>query len=353
MPALAVLAMVAVAAGFGVWQAAFRVAAGAGGGRPGVYLQYGHWIAVHGTVRVPSSAAGFGGAAGLDFATTGFSVSGGFITPSFVPGLPLVLAGGAWLGGLGGALLMPAVLGGCAVLSFGGLAGRLVGAWQAVAGELVLAVCLPEVYVSRTPMAEPLVQVLLFGGLCLFTDSFAVRRRDAGGRGGPGGGLALAGLGGLALGLTVLASVGSLATLLPVFPVLAVLFVARRPQAGPFGLGFFARHRDRAGGGAGARAALPGDRVGATAPDRAVRGRVRRGDGAGRRRWRSPARGPGCAGSCAFNVRFKWFKGEKLVLPSLGIVRRSGWPSCCRSSRSSGWPTGRTSRPFAGRPIRP
>jgi len=102
-----------------------------------------------------------------------------------------VLAGGSWLGGLGGALLMPAVLGGCAVLSFGGLAGRLVGAWQAVAGELVLAVCLPEVYTSRTPMAEPLVQVLLFGGLCLFTDSFVVRERSR-----AGGGLALAGLGG-------------------------------------------------------------------------------------------------------------------------------------------------------------
>ena len=237
MPALAVLAMVAIAAGFGVWQALFRSEQVLVAGDPGVYLQYGPWIAGHGTVRVPvvGGVVRRGGGAGLR--DDGVRVSGGFITPSFVPGLPLVLAGGAWLGGLGGALLMPAVLGGCAVLSFGGLAGRLVGAWQAVAGELVLAVCLPEIYVSRTPMAEPLVQVLLFGGLCLFTDSFVVRRRDAGGRGGPGGGLALAGLGGLALGLTVLASVGSLATLLPVFPVLAVLFVARRPQAGPFGPG--------------------------------------------------------------------------------------------------------------------
>ena len=82
-----------------------------------------------------------------------------------------MLAAGTWLAGLGGALLMPAVLGGCAVLSFGGLVGRLAGAWWALAGELVLAVCLPEVYVSRTPFSEPLVQVLLFGGLCLFIDS--------------------------------------------------------------------------------------------------------------------------------------------------------------------------------------
>ena len=54
------------------------------------------------------------------------------------------------------------------------------------------------------------MQVLLFGGLCLFTDSLAVRSR--------GGGLVLAGLGGLALGLTVLASIASLVVLLPALP---------------------------------------------------------------------------------------------------------------------------------------
>jgi hypothetical protein len=66
------------------------------------------------------------------------------------------------------------------------------------------------------------------------TDSL-VPPRVAGGRG-----LALAGFGGLALGLTVLASIGSLGMLLPAFPLLAVLFVARRAQAAPFGLGLFA-----------------------------------------------------------------------------------------------------------------
>jgi hypothetical protein len=225
VPAVALLATVVIAAGFGVWQAVFRSEQVFVTSDPGVYLQYGYWIAEHGTARIPVSAAAFGGAPGLDFATPGFAVSGGSITPAFLPGLPLVLAGGTWLGGLGGALLMPAVLGGCAVLSFAGLVGRLCGAWWAVAGELVLAVGLPEVYTSRSPFSEPLVQVLLFGGLCLFIDSLVVRRR------------VLAGLGGLALGLTVLASIASLGVLLPAFPVLAVLFAARRPQAGPFGAG--------------------------------------------------------------------------------------------------------------------
>jgi hypothetical protein len=315
VPAGALLAMVVIAAGFGAWQAVFRSEQVFVVSDPGVYLQYGYWIAGHGTARVPVSAASFGGAAGLDFATTGFTVSGNSVTPAFLPGLPLVLAGGAWLGGLGGALLMPAVLGGCAVLSFGGLVGRLCGAWQAVAGELVLTVCLPEVYVSRTPLSEPLVQVLLFGGLCLFTDSLLVRRRDAGGS----GGLALAGLGGLALGLTVLASIGSLGVLLPVFPVLAVLLAARWPQAGPFGLGFFLGIGIGLSAGLvlarsylstvstqlhliGLCAACFGVATALLAPlvFPGARSRVRR--------------------LCAFQVRFTWLTGKKACLPSLGAV---------------------------------
>lgn len=305
--AVALLAMLVIAAGFGVWQAVFRSEQVFVTSDPGAYLQYGYWIAEHGAARIPVSATAFGGAPGLDFATPGFAVAGGSITPTFLPGLPLVLAGGTWLGGLGGALLMPAVLGGSAVLSFAGLVGRLCGAWWAVAGELVLAVSLPEVYTSRSPFSEPLVQVLLFGGLCLFIDSLVVRRR------------VLAGLGGLALGLTVLASIASLGMILPVFPVLAVLFVARRPEAGPFGAGLVL------GTGAGlatglvlARAYLstisvPLHLIGLcafgccavtaltlTLAIPAVRAWVRR--------------------VCAFQVPVIGFKGEQRYLPSLGGV---------------------------------
>jgi hypothetical protein len=167
------------------------------------------------------------------------AIAAGFAA-AFMPGLPLVLAGGTWLAGLPGALLMAPVIGGCAVLSFAGLVGRLVGARWAPAGALVLAVLLPEQYVSRAPFAEPLVQVLLFGGLCLLADSLAY---------GPGFGargrgavpaMILAGLAGVTLGLTALVSIGSLSILLPAFPVLALMFVLRRPQAGPFGIGLFA-----------------------------------------------------------------------------------------------------------------
>jgi hypothetical protein len=241
VPVVAVIATVAIAAGFAVWQAVNHSEQVIVVSDPGVYLQYGYWIAVHGSARIPASAAAFGAVPGLNFGSTGFfPAADGTITPAFMPGLPLVLAGGEWLAGLPGMLLMAPVIGGCAVLSFAGLVGRLVGPRWAPAGALVLAVLLPEQYVSRTPFAEPLVQVLLFGGLCLLADSFA----DGPGFGGRWRGMApamlLAGLGGVALGLTVLVSIGSLSILLPAFPALALMFVLRRPQSGPFGIGLFA-----------------------------------------------------------------------------------------------------------------
>ena len=240
VPAVAVIATLAIAAGFAAWQAVYRSEQVIVVSDPGVYLQYGYWIAMHGSARIPASASAFGAVSGLKFGSLGLFSAGGWITPAFMPGLPLVLAGGTWLAGLPGALLMAPVIGGCAVLSFAGLVGRLVGARWAPAGALVLAVLLPEQYVSRAPFAEPLVQVLLFGGLCLLADSLAY---------GPGFGargrgavpaMILAGLAGVTLGLTALVSIGSLSILLPAFPVLALMFVLRRSQAGPFGIGLFA-----------------------------------------------------------------------------------------------------------------
>jgi hypothetical protein len=234
VPVDAVLATIAVAAGFAVWQAVYHSQQVIVASDPGVYLQYGYWIAVHGSARIPQAATAFGSVTGLNFASLGFYQSGGSITPAFMPGLPLVLAAGEWLGGVQGALLITPVVGGCAVLSFAGLVGRLAGPRWAPAGALVLALTLPQQYVSRTPFSEPLVQLLLFGGLCMVTDSLVVRRRGYG-----AAAMMLAFLGGLALGLTVLVNIGSLSVLLPAFPVLAVMFVVRRPQAGPLGLGLF------------------------------------------------------------------------------------------------------------------
>ena len=73
VPAVAVIAMVAIATGFAVWQAVYRSEQVIVVSDPGVYLQYGYWIAVHGSARIPASAAAFGAVPGLNFGSTGFS----------------------------------------------------------------------------------------------------------------------------------------------------------------------------------------------------------------------------------------------------------------------------------------
>lgn len=245
VPADAVIATAVIAAGFAVWSALRHSQSVLATGDPGLYLQYAYWIARHGSVTIPEAASAFGPSAPVSFASHGLFPNGPSLTPAFMPGLPLVLAGGAWLSGIPGALLMAPVIGGCAVLSFGGVVGRLVGPRWAPAGALVLALTLPEEYTGRTTLSEPLVQVLLFGGLCLIIDAMVVTRRRHGagsvadGTVAPIAAMTLAGLGGLALGLSVLAWIGSLGFLLPAFPVLALMFVARRPQAGPLAMGLF------------------------------------------------------------------------------------------------------------------
>lgn len=276
VPAWPVIATAVICLGFTVWQALEHSHQVIVARDPGEYLQYGYWIAHHGTSTIPVSVDAFGGAGlhGITFASPGFLQSGSSLSPAFLPGLPLVLAGGIWAGGITGGLLMAPVLGGCALLSFAGLAGRLVGAKWAPAAALVLGLTLPQQYVSRTTLAEPLVQVLLFGGLCLVIDSFAVRRPDPAGAAAtatsvPGSGvtgaepataaehpwavqapvsrpvpawqsMTLAGFGGLAIGLSVLASIGSLSLVLPLFPLLAIMLVARLPQALPMAIGLLA-----------------------------------------------------------------------------------------------------------------
>ncbi len=173
----------------------------------------------------------------------------------------MLLAGGFWTSGTGGGTVIGPVLGGLAVLSFGGLVGRLAGRQWAPAGALVLALTLPELYTSRNAFSEPAVQVLLFGGICLVIDALTVAptARLAAKKGGrrlvsslrtirwhelpsrtaavltPG--LILAGLGGLALGLTSLLSLASLPYLVPMIAVAAVFLAARVAAGVAFAIG--------------------------------------------------------------------------------------------------------------------
>jgi hypothetical protein len=254
---------VVVAAGFALWQFLFNSESVIVLRDPGAYLQTGYWIAQHGSLPIPQSLSAFGGAhPGLGFSSTGFFAQGTSIVPGLMSGLPLVLAGAFWVHGTPAAAAMGPILGGVAVLAFGGLTGRLTGPQWAPAGALVLALTLPEQYTSRASFSETAAQVLLFGGLSLVADALSVRRGDPASAAGPepeaadptAGGWrrwlllilrgrrrepqwALMALGGLALGLSAVVRFDGLLDVLPAIPFIGVLVVRGSPAARPLGFG--------------------------------------------------------------------------------------------------------------------
>jgi hypothetical protein len=262
---------VVVAAGFAVWQFLFNSESVIVLRDPGAYLQTGYWIAQHGSLPIPQSLASFGGAhPGLGFSSTGFFTSGTSVVPGLMSGLPLVLAGAFWVHGLPVAAAMGPVLGGLAVLAFGGLVGRLAGLPWAPAGALVLAFTLPEQYTSRASFSETAAQVLLFGGLSLVVDALTLRHAgnrpgspaespERGAASGPapargwrtrfwlrwlrglgrrlGPQWAPMALGGLALGLTAVVRIDGLLDVLPAIPFIGILVVRRSNAAIPFCIG--------------------------------------------------------------------------------------------------------------------
>jgi len=221
---------VAVAAAFAVWQLRANSPQLIVDRAPGAFFQFAYWTAQHGSLPIPTQLAAFGGShPGLTFSSFGFLSHAGAIAPDLAAGLPITLAAGLWTHALAGGAALSPLLGALAVISVGGLTGRLAGPQWAPAGALLLALSLPEIYTSRSAFSEILVQALLFGGLSLVVDSFAPRQSRI-----------LAALAGLALGLTVLAAVGSLVALLPTIVFLGALLAARRPQALPLGVGLLA-----------------------------------------------------------------------------------------------------------------
>jgi hypothetical protein len=264
VPWWTVAATVAVAAAFAAWQIAEHTQQIIFLRDPATYLQVGYWIAHHGSLPITDSPDAFGAGphTGLSFASVNYYPRGSGIVPQFMTGMPIVVAAAIWLGEVPAALVITPLIGACAVLSFAGLAGRLIGARWAPAAAAVLALSLPEIYTSRSTFSEPLAQVLLFGGLCLLTDALVVNRTKRAARAEhdnraehgehdehaehrtrrtdwPGQDAVLAGLAGLALGLTVLVRLDALSDILPAVPFLGLLLAARRQRrlALPFALG--------------------------------------------------------------------------------------------------------------------
>jgi hypothetical protein len=229
-PWWSVIAVIAVAVAFGADQLAYHSQFIIVTRDPASYAQFAAWISGHGSLPISQSAAAFGSASKtLSFASPAFYQVGGSIVPQFMAGLPMVLAAGFWIGGAGAALAMAPILGACAILTFGGLVARLVGARWAPLAALALALALPMQFTSRSTYSEPLAAILFLGGLCLVVDCLGT------------GGVAarvLAALGGLALGLTFVVRLDGASDILPVIPYCGLLVATRRPQALPMIGGF-------------------------------------------------------------------------------------------------------------------
>jgi hypothetical protein len=224
-PWWAIAALIAVAVVFGVDQLIYHSQEIIVFRDPASYIQFGNWIAKHGSLPIPQDAAAFGGYHhALSFDSAAFYQRGHAIVPQFMAGLPMVLAPAFWIGGVTAASATGALLGSCGVLALGGLVGRLVGARWAPLGALILALTLPEQFTSRSTYSEPLTQILFLGGLCLVIDSLtadtAAQRK-------------IAALAGLAIGLTLLVRIDGVSDMLPLIPYCGLLLLGRQRQAWP------------------------------------------------------------------------------------------------------------------------
>jgi hypothetical protein len=222
-----VAAVLAIAIAFGIDQVIYHSQFIIVMRDPASYFQFAEWISRHGSLPIPQDRAAFGGApnSSFDFSSFAYYQVGNSIVPQFMAGLPMVLAGAMWIGGANAALLAAPLLGAAALLTFGGLAARLVGPRWAPVAVLALALSLPEQFTSRSDYSEPLAQILFLGGLCLVIDSLSRNRA--------GEERIIAAIGGLALGLTVLVRIDGASDILPMAPYCALLLLGRRRQALP------------------------------------------------------------------------------------------------------------------------
>lgn len=228
-PAWAVWSVLAVAVAFGVVEALTHSEQILVERDPASYVQFGWWLAQHGSLPVDESRWAFdGGVPGMSWNSPAFYQVGPVIWPQFMIGLPMLLAVAKWTAGLGGMLVLNAALGGLALLAFGGLTARLVSPRIAPFATLLLGFSFPQLFVARSAYSEPLAELLVLGGLCLLLDCRAVAGRGAV--------WVLAGASGLLLGIGELVRVDVLKDLVPAIALAGVFAARRRRYARPFAL---------------------------------------------------------------------------------------------------------------------
>jgi hypothetical protein len=241
-PRWALWALIAVSAGFGVFNVAYHSQFIIDEYDAASYMQFANWISGHGTTIIPESAQYFGGShAPVTFTSAAFFQQGNHLVPQFMAGLPMVLATGFWAGGARLAVFWGPVLGALAVFTFGGLVARLVGPRWAPFAALAIAVSVPMQYTSRSTWSEPLALILLVAGLSVWIDSQHTDRgaEDAG----PwranwrhhlrSSSHVLAGVAGLLLGIVFLVRLDGPADIMLIIPFCGLLLLRRQRQVMP------------------------------------------------------------------------------------------------------------------------
>lgn len=196
---------------------------------PASYFNYATWITGHASLPIPQLNWAFGGTdPALAFGGPAFYEQGHSLVPQFMAGTPIIVSAGGWIDGSYTMLGVMPVLGGLAVLCFGGLAARLVGARWAAPAALALGLAFPMMMVSRSIYSETGAMVLMAGGLCLLLDAVRTRRRWP------------ALFGGLAVGLDVLVRIDGVRDVLPVIAFAGLLIGLRRRTGWPMLVGVLA-----------------------------------------------------------------------------------------------------------------
>jgi hypothetical protein len=233
--------LVAISVAFGAFQAVYHSQFVVDQLDAASYMNFAQWISQHGSLPIPQDAAAFGHAPGITFASAAFYQVGNSIVPQFMAGLPMLLSLGFWAGGARLAVFIAPVLGALGIFTFGGLVARLVGPRWAPLAALVLAIGIPEAYVSRNTYTETLAQIVLLGALSLWIDS---QRTDRGAEdAGPwrtnwriharSASHVLAAVTGLLFGITLLVRIDGPADILFVIPYCGLLIIRRQRQVVP------------------------------------------------------------------------------------------------------------------------
>lgn len=194
-----------------------------GGRDQGVYVNTAGWVAREGTLVIHSAplvevSTLEGGPFPLErVLMPGYHVIDarrGAVASQFLHLLPVLMALGAWVNGVHGALMVPPLLGVIGQLACFFFLRRLLGLAGALTGTLLLAVNLAQVWGVRNPYSEMFTQLSVLAALWCIACGHAT------------GGLRWGILGAAALGSNFLNRIDAPLTLLALLPALVVLQAA-------------------------------------------------------------------------------------------------------------------------------